>query len=102
MSITVRRDIPEKTPTPTESPFPGYPLGVWPHMTSAFCADPLRDNPRHHDCSLPGCACSCHARPQAASAEALEQGVKPGPAIGQQLERLGSDRDSTRAPARRA
>src|SRR5512132_4365614 len=58
MAITIHR--PDHSPAPTESPFPGYPIGVRPRITSAVCADLSPDNLRHHECSLPACTCPCH------------------------------------------
>jgi hypothetical protein len=49
--------------SPIRKPWPGYLGDVRPLVISAFCANPSLDplvNPRHQDCSLPGCTCSCH------------------------------------------
>jgi hypothetical protein len=87
-------------------------LGVWPALTSAFCANPSLANPRHPDCSLPGCTCRCH------TAKTLQQEEKAkGSTIAEsklerdklwqgieqlhQLERLGSNHSSTRIPPRK-
>jgi hypothetical protein len=58
--MSVTKHIPDLSPGPTESACREYPLGVWPALTSAFCANPSLANPRHPDCSLPGCTCRCH------------------------------------------
>ena len=35
--MTIVRHYPETLPEPTETAFPGYPLGVWPPVISSFC-----------------------------------------------------------------
>jgi hypothetical protein len=62
--MTIVRHYPETTPEPTESPFPGYPLGVWPAKISSFCRKNATYETRHGDCSLPGCTCPCHSTPR--------------------------------------
>jgi hypothetical protein len=59
MAITIH--TPDHSPAPTESPFPGYPIGVRPPVTSAVCANLSLEHLRHHECSLPACLCPCHA-----------------------------------------
>src|SRR5512142_1115337 len=59
MAITIH--TPDHSPAPTQSPFPGYPVGVRPLILSAVCADPTPANVRHHECSLPACVCTWHA-----------------------------------------
>ena len=109
--MSVTKHIPDTSPEPTGTSCPGYPRGVWPPVLSAFCADPSPANPRHPDCSLPGCICSCHTKPRyAGRVENLEQERKAkdnaideskqeeeeklGQGIEQlnRLERLGSNR----------
>src|SRR5439155_26747373 len=63
--MSVTRHMPDNSPGPTGSACPGYPRGVWPPLLSAFCADTSPTNQRHPDCSVPGCICPCHSRPQA-------------------------------------
>src|SRR5579864_3282662 len=63
--MPITRHIPDNSPGPTGSAFPGYPRGVWPQALSAFCADRSPSHSRHLDCSVPGCTCSCHASPYA-------------------------------------
>jgi hypothetical protein len=58
MAITIH--TPDQSAAPTESPFPGYPIGVRPQVTSAVCADVSAQNLRHPECSLPACTCPCH------------------------------------------
>jgi hypothetical protein len=116
MSIT--KHIPDHSPGPTGSACPGYPRGVWPPVLSAFCVDRSPANPRHPDCSMPGCTCTCHARPQKEGAigsiEQRKEGKGDGidesklekdtlDAIGKLdwLEILGTNRDSTRVPLRK-
>jgi hypothetical protein len=53
--MTIVRHYPETLPESTETAFPGYPLGVWPPMISSFCNENATWEPRHSDCSLPGC-----------------------------------------------
>lgn len=60
--MTTVRHYPETSPDPTESAFPGYPLGVWPAILSSFCRENATYETRHDDCSLPGCICPCHSR----------------------------------------
>src|SRR5579864_8098092 len=62
--MTIVRHYPETSPPPTESSFPGYPLGVWPPIISSFCRENATYETRHGDCSLPGCTCPCHSRPR--------------------------------------
>jgi hypothetical protein len=62
--MTIVRHYPETSPEPTESSFPGYPLGVWPPTISSFCKENATYATRHGDCSLPGCTCPCHSRPR--------------------------------------
>src|SRR4030095_6496327 len=62
--MTIVRHYPETLPESTETAFPGYPLGVWPPMISSFCNENATWEPRHNDCSLPGCSCQCHSRPK--------------------------------------
>jgi len=62
--MTTVRHYPETSPEPTESSFPGYPLGVWPPIISSFCRENATYETRHSDCSLPGCTCPCHSRPR--------------------------------------
>jgi hypothetical protein len=111
-------------------PWPGYLGNVRPLVISAFCTNPSLDplvNPRHQDCSLPGCTCSCHTHrtslttmvsvaslmagrcPPRISGYRVtpmtaEQEVhKAGGGIEQlhRLDGLGSNRDSTRVLPRR-
>lgn len=107
MSITKHLDVPDKTPAPTESPFPGYPLGVWPPLISAFCALSM-NNLRHHDCSMPGCTCPCHSTRQAHTMQDMEwEAISGNSAIDEgierlhRLEKLGSNRNGTRVPPRK-
>jgi len=114
--MSVTKHIPDTSPEPTGTSCPGYPHGVWPPVLSAFCADPSPANPRHPDCSLPGCICSCHTKPRyAGRVENLEQERKAkdnaideskqeeeklGQGIEQlnRLERLGSNLDQQQSP----
>jgi len=61
--MTIVRHFPYTDPASTETAFPGYPLGVWPPMISSFCNENATWEPRHSDCSLPGCTCLCHSNP---------------------------------------
>src|SRR5512146_3066032 len=99
MAITIHR--PDHSPAPTESPFPGYPVGVRPLILSAVCAAPTPANVRHHECSLPACVCACHATHHWAQEKEVkdnsvveskqEQGrATAGTEQLQRLERLGS------------
>jgi hypothetical protein len=116
--MAIVKHMPDNTVGPTESAWPGYPRGVWPAVLSAFCIDPSSLNFRHSDCSMPGCACTCHAsthsvgaitwmkwekRSEAAEDHASTLDAALPDAIGKLdwLVRLGADRDSTRVAPRR-
>src|SRR6476660_8180 len=115
--MSVTRHIPDDSPGPTGSAWPGYPRGVWPPVRSSFCADRSPANTRHLDCSMPGCACSCHASRysvggvepmklwEKAKVEAIDESKQENQGlletIGVQLEWLGTNRDSTRVPLRK-
>ena len=51
--MAIVRHYPETLPEPTESSYPGYPLGVWPPIISSFCKEDATYETRHRDCSLP-------------------------------------------------
>src|SRR2546425_8372883 len=105
--MSVTRHMPDNSPGPTGSACPGYPRGVWPPLLSGFCADTSPTNQRHPDCSVPGCICPCHSRPQA-TWKLESRGVMPSnnvedfssqvESVGlmKKLERLGSNRHSTK------
>jgi len=106
--MAITKHIPDETSGPIGSAFLGYPLGVWPHTISAFC-DPSLEDLRHQDCSVPGCACSCHAvepewgawnRLVQRKPEELSAGVHRSDSRGteqlRRLEGLGENHDSTR------
>jgi len=62
--MTTVRHYPETLPEPTETAFPGYPIGVWPPIISSFCNEDATWQVRHGDCSMPACSCPCHSRPR--------------------------------------
>src|SRR3984893_11632575 len=116
MSIT--KHTPTHSPGPTGSACPGYPRGVWPPLLSSFCVDHLPANPRHPDCTMPGCTCSCHSGPRKAGAfesaarrarsedsgmheSKLEEDTLDSIGKLDWLERLGTNRGSTRVPPRK-
>ncbi len=56
--MAVTKHAGDESPAATESAFRGYPLGVWPAVISSFCS--ASPEPRHSECTLPGCTCPCH------------------------------------------
>jgi hypothetical protein len=111
MSIT--KHIPDNLPGPTGSAFLGYPLGIWPQAHSPFCADRSPSNTRHSDCSVPGCICLCHASPygaggverlrvrKEAKVKAIDEKSLETIDTLEWMDRLGTNRDSTRVSFRK-
>src|SRR5579864_6809744 len=108
--MSVTRHMPDDSPVPTGSACPGYPLGVWPPLLSAFCVDPSNTNERHSDCSVPGCICPCH-KPrnspptwewESGRAVAIHDFNPQGKSVDlmERLARLGSNRASTKVFSR--
>src|SRR5690242_8303945 len=114
--MAVTKHMPDNSPEPAGSAWPGYPRGVWPPILSAFCRDRALSNTRHVDCSMPACSCPCHARVpyhgtaermksgKEAQDEAIAQSKRPKQSLPEasdvlgRLDRLGKNRDSTRTP----
>jgi len=87
---------------------------MWPRLLSSFCVDPSPANPRHPDYTVPGCICPCHSRRELPPTWKLKsRRVMPSNnaedfnpsrenlSLMEKLERLGSNRDGTRAPSRK-
>lgn len=111
--MSVTKHMPDHEPGPIGTACPGYPRGVWPPLLSAFCVDQSPANERHPDCSVPGCICSCHGlRASQAIWKFAPRGVmvqnhtedsdpqKERAGILRTLERLGTNRGTTRVSAR--